>query len=392
MKPSILRNLHLSFLAFGVAMGLVFPVYAQFFVEWKEGMFAWFMLGCVLAGVSIGVINYQLFKWILLQRLTRLSDVARAISNNDISHNCMMESHDLLGEIIDSTNLMTQNLRLMIGSIDDAVDVLQSEIVQLAQLSRRTSGNTDQQRALTSQVLASVEGIRGALQQISDLSKVSAHSSNQANEQSTQGALIATEAIGSVSRLARELELAADVIRQLDAKSTNISKVMDVIRGIAEQTNLLALNAAIEAARAGEQGRGFAVVADEVRTLATRTQKSTEEIESMIGELQAGSAAAVHSMQQAKERASSTEERFEEAAVLLAEMSGVIQGISELSNRFAHSAEEQCHRIGQMVSDLAEISSISQVTTEDAERAAASSTRLEGQVSDLNSIVDRFKR
>lgn len=392
MKPSILRNLNLSFLAFGITMGLVFPVYAQFFVDWKEGMFIWFMIGCVVAGVTIGIANYHLCKFILLNKLNRLSDVARAISNNDISHRCSMQSHDLLGQIIDSTNQMTENLRTMIGSIDDSAAVLQQQIVTLGDLSRRSNANTDKQQALVSEVVSGIEAIRDALRHIADQAKTSAETAQQANEQSSKGALIATEAMGSISRLSRELDQAANVIRQLDQKSANISKVMDVIRGIAEQTNLLALNAAIEAARAGEQGRGFAVVADEVRTLATRTQESTEEIEGMIGELQAGSAAAVSSMEQAKEQALSTEERFENAAELLAEMSGLISSISQVSKSFAQSAGAQCGQIDSMVHNLSEINAISQVTASDAQEAASASALLETQVADLNQIVDRFKR
>ncbi|MEO5342447.1 MAG: methyl-accepting chemotaxis protein [Gammaproteobacteria bacterium SHHR-1] len=392
MKPSILRNLNLSFLAFGLSMGLVFPVYAQFFVQWKEGMFIWFMLGCVVAGVTIGIINFQLCKHILLNRLTRISDVSRAISNNDISHRCTMQSHDLMGEIIDSTNQMTDNLRGMICSIDEAVGVLREQIGRMAELSNRTNSNTDHQRALTGKVLSGVEQIRDALQQIAEQAKVSADSARQANDQSGQGALIATEAMGSIARLSREMDQAADVIRQLDMKSANISKVMDVIRGIAEQTNLLALNAAIEAARAGEQGRGFAVVADEVRTLATRTQQSTEEIAGMIGELQAGSAAAVQSMEEAKEQANATETRFEDAAELLAEMSGLISSISNLSGSFAQSAEEQSAEIQGIVGDLSEINNICQTTADNAEETAQASNALKEQVTELNRIVDRFQR
>jgi methyl-accepting chemotaxis protein len=379
-------------MAFGTSMGLVFPVYAQFFVEWKEGMFLWFAIGCVVAGVSIGVINFQLCKHILLNRLTRISDVSRAISNNDISHRCSMQSDDLMGEIIDSTNQMTDNLRNMIGRINDAVSVVQEQIDRMSELSHRTNSNTEHQRALTGKVLSGVELIRDALRQIAEQAKVSADSAQQANQQSSQGALIATEAMGSISRLSREMDQAADVIRQLDMKSANISKVMDVIRGIAEQTNLLALNAAIEAARAGEQGRGFAVVADEVRTLATRTQQSTEEIAGMIGELQSGSAAAVQSMQHAKDQANATETRFEDAAELLAEMSGLIGSILGLSNNFAQSAEEQSRQIQAIVGDLSEINAICQTTAGNAGETALASNALKDQVRELNQIVVAFKR
>ncbi len=117
MQPSILRNLLYSFLAFGLGMGLVFPVYAQFFVDWKEGMQLWFSVGCILAGLTIGLVNYLLCKWVLLRRLSRISQVAHAISNKDLRHQCSLQSQDLVGDIIASFNQMTGNLREIVKQI-----------------------------------------------------------------------------------------------------------------------------------------------------------------------------------------------------------------------------------------------------------------------------------
>lgn len=117
MRPSILRNLFISFLLFGLAMGLIFPLYAEFFVDWKPGMKIWFAIGCVVAGLSIGVANYVVCKVVLLKRLARISEVAQAISRNDITHQCSMQSHDLIGTIVNSFNRMAENLRSMIGQI-----------------------------------------------------------------------------------------------------------------------------------------------------------------------------------------------------------------------------------------------------------------------------------
>lgn len=138
LKVSILRNLLIAFLVFEIVMGLVFPFYADFFVEWKEGMKIWFVLGCIIAGLSIGIANYYLCKFILLRKLQRISQVSMAISQGDLSLKCGMKSDDLIGEIINSFNLMAENLRTMIGQIGDSAGILESDISQMSDVFTQT--------------------------------------------------------------------------------------------------------------------------------------------------------------------------------------------------------------------------------------------------------------
>ena len=391
MKPSVLRNLFLSFLAFGTVMGIAFPFYAQFFVEWKEGMKIWFSLGCVAAGLTIGVANYWVCKLVLLRRLSQISVVAHAISNNDLSLECKMKSHDLIGEIIDSFNRMASNLRSIIGQISASANNLENQTQQLATIAEQSSKISTQQLHQTNHAVDGMNQISDSVRTINDMACQAAESTGLANDKSQQGALIATEAISSITRLSGDLTKAGTIIGHLDKKSAQIGVVMDVIRGIAEQTNLLALNAAIEAARAGEQGRGFAVVADEVRTLATRTQQSTEEIENIISELQLDSQSAVSAMQNAMTQAESTENRFEQAAELLAEISGTIRSISEMSRQFAETAGTQNQVINSMSEHMSGISSASHSAAESAHQTAETSNTLKAQAYELKGIVDRFK-
>ncbi len=391
MKPSILKKLFLSFLAFGLLMGLIFPIYAGFFVEWKEGAKLWFTLGCIIAGLSIGFINYWLFKVILLSRLKQIAVVATAISNNDISHECSIQSEDMIGEIINSFNQMVANLRRIIGHITHSAGELEGQTHQLITISNQGMEGLEQQKDKTDQVVQVMAEFSNGVQQITDGAHQTVELTTQANEQATQSALIATEAIGSICALSGDIDKAAQVINQLDQKSESIGNMLDVIRGIAEQTNLLALNAAIEAARAGEQGRGFAVVADEVRTLATRTQQSTGEIEEIISHLQQGSRDAVKAMDGARTQANTTEEHFEQAAELLAEIAGAIQAISERNHSFAQTASMQNEMVGEVCRHVQTINEVSHQIAEGSAQAVDASTGLHSQASELRGMVEQFK-
>lgn len=391
MKPSILRNLFLSYLAFGLVMGLIFPFYANLFVEWHPGAKTWFTIGCIVAGLSIGLVNYLLCKQILLSRLKQISLVAHAIGNKDISHDCTIKSEDLVGEIITSFNLMTSNLRRMISQIGISATQLEERTQQLTTACDFGMECSARQHAETEHVAQTISEFSHSVQQIAASASETAALTEDADNKAREGALIATEAIGSISSLSTSIHHAADVIRELEEKNDSIGSVLDVIRNIAEQTNLLALNAAIEAARAGEQGRGFAVVADEVRTLATRTQQSTGEIAKIIGELQQGSGDAVQAMERARSQAENTETKFEHAAELLAEISGDIRGIRERNRSFAETASFQNSMVNDVNGRVQSISMDSNQMAGGAEQIVSSTRDLNMQASKLKALVDQFK-
>jgi len=391
MRPSILRNLFISFLLFGLAMGLIFPLYAEFFVDWKPGMKIWFAIGCVVAGLSIGVANYVVCKVVLLKRLARISEVAQAISRNDITHQCSMQSHDLIGTIVNSFNRMAENLRSMIGQIGQSTSQLEEQIYQINQLAEESSQAAYGQQSETEQMAQAMAELSDSVHHISEMAQQAADSVSQADGQAKEGSEIANEAIVSISSLGKATEQASQVVHELEQKSDSIGVVMDVIRGIAEQTNLLALNAAIEAARAGEQGRGFAVVADEVRTLATRTQKSTEEIEGIIQLLQQGARDAVEVMGAAQTKAGTTEERFQEAGRLLTEIATAIHRVTELSDGVAQAAVRQDQVVAGVNGHIETMRSISTQTSDMASQTADSSRSLSEQAGDLKGLVSQFK-
>jgi methyl-accepting chemotaxis protein len=390
-RPSILKNLFLSFTGFGLAIGIIFPLIAQQFVEWRPGMQAWFTVLSIIAGVSMGALNYWLTNRILLAKLRRMSEVADAISHKDISHKCDLVSHDLIGKIVGSFNLMADNLRSTITEIADSSAQLSEAVSRMSSISSETSQHLQSQQSQTAQITNAINEVTTTLREVARNTEQASVAANEASAEARNGALIATEAIGGTDLLVAQVEKVAGMLDGLRSDSDNIGLVLDVIRGIAEQTNLLALNAAIEAARAGEQGRGFAVVADEVRTLASRTQESTQEINNIIEGLQSKAASAYEAMQSARESAQKGAEQVENAAMSLAEIAGGVNTVQTMNAQIASATEEQ-RCISEEVNN--NIIQISQGTDQSAAgvQQIASATQQLGQVaSRLSAVMQDFK-
>ncbi|HEB57330.1 MAG TPA: methyl-accepting chemotaxis protein [Gammaproteobacteria bacterium] len=390
-QPSILRRLFLSFLGLGVSVGIIFPFYAQFFVNWKAGMYMWFFIGCIVAGSSIGLVNYALVKMILIKRLSRISDVANAISNKDLTHQCGIVSHDVIGEIITSFNQMGQTLRDIIHKINDNAGRLSRASESMDDVTRHATEGAEQQQQQVGEVMASMQDMATMAEDVARHTEESASASTQADEQAGKTAQVVNQAKQAVQTLADTMASAAQVSTRLEQESQNIGSVLTVINDIAEQTNLLALNAAIEAARAGDQGRGFAVVADEVRTLATRTQKSTEEIGLMIDRLQAGSRDAVKAMEQGNEQASQGGEYTNMAASSLNEIAAAITTIKGMGDQIAHASSEQNSLVETITHHVDGISEVSQRAADDVHRIREASEDISIMADDLNALVSTFR-
>ena len=328
---------------------------------------------------------------ILLKKLRRISDVATAISNNDITHHCDIESHDLVGEIVTSFNLMANNLRNVMQQISSATTRLAASSQQLYTVTEQSNAGIEEQQAGIEHVATSMREMTNTVQEVAKHTAMAAESAQKADVESKSGALVATEALGGIDVLVTEVEKASAVIHNLEQESNNIGMVLDVIRNIAEQTNLLALNAAIEAARAGEQGRGFAVVADEVRTLASRTQQSTQEINSMIERLQVGARDAVRVMEGAQQQAQNSSDQVEKATESLGCIAGMVGTINEMNAQIASAAEEQNAVAGEVSRSIANIRDISERTSGGASQTAGASEELTGLSQQLQQLMSKFK-
>jgi len=390
-QPSILRNLLISFLIFGTSVGFIFPFYAEFFVMWKPGMYPWFFVGCIVAGAVIGIVNYILVNTLLLKKLQRIAEIAQAISNKDISHKCVIESHDIIGDIVNSFNHMTDTLRSMITHISTDSSQLHDASRLLTDLTQQATTDSLSQQSQVEQAATAMNELAATAQEVARNAGQAASATNEANIHSDNAKVVVVESMSAVDRLADMVKHSTTVISKLEHESDNIGNVLAVINSIADQTNLLALNAAIEAARAGEHGRGFAVVADEVRTLANRTQESTEEISAIIERLQSGSRDAVTSMDEGQTQAQKGVDLTEQAAEALATIAGHINTVNDMSSQIANASSEQNIVIEEVNKTMVEINDVTNRTKESMLQIDKASIEVTQKAENLQALVSDYK-
>ncbi|HEB57429.1 MAG TPA: methyl-accepting chemotaxis protein [Gammaproteobacteria bacterium] len=343
----------------------------------------------ILISILIGL-SFYLFTRIM-QRLERFNHTVEAVADGDLSVELPDDSNDELGRLARSINRMTESLRSLVTHIRNGSAAVTEATAKMAENTNETTVAVDTQRNAIEMIATAVTEMGASSKEVAQSAQQASESSQQAAAQSDEGSKIVVNAMTAINGLADEVKTATDVIQQLEVEGNNIGSILDVIRGIAEQTNLLALNAAIEAARAGEQGRGFAVVADEVRTLASRTQESTQEIHSMIEKLQSGTTQAVAVMAAGSEKASASVEQTEQAKTALVNINEAITQINQMNAQIAAAAEEQTtvaediERNVHMVTDMAE------QNAQGAQVMAGSAETLTEMAHDLETAVSRFK-
>jgi len=351
------------------------------------------ILGASIVTVLVCVALFIIFLRLIVGSIGTLKDQLDNIAQGegDLTQRVPVENNDDLGRLAASFNQVLANLQGMIGTIQTLSQDLGKEATQLSAAASDNKDGVTRQSDLISMVATAMNEMQSAIEEVAGNASRAADVTRHAQETSEKGGRIIHDSSAQVQTLAEQILKAVDVIRKLSEDSQNITSVLDVIRGVAEQTNLLALNAAIEAARAGEQGRGFAVVADEVRTLAQRTQQSTEDIQRMITTLQAGVADIVSVMETGSEQAGETERLATEAEKELKIILESMNDIMEVNASVASATEEQTQVVEEINRNIVNINELASEGSRRSERINDISATLDSYANNLRQQTGRFR-
>ncbi|MCS4315531.1 methyl-accepting chemotaxis protein [Pseudomonas sp. BIGb0381] len=337
----------------------------------------------------------MLFAWLLTRSITlpisQALEAAEEVAEGNLTRPIKVDGNDEAGRLLAAMAKMQEKLRDTLQRIAGSATHLASAAEELNAVTDESARGLTRQNNEIEQAATAVNEMTSAVEEVARNAVSTSEASRNATTSAGDGRDLVQETVSAIERMSGDVQATATLIGELANESRDIGKVLDVIRGLADQTNLLALNAAIEAARAGEAGRGFAVVADEVRALAHRTQQSTSEIERMIGSIQAGTEHAVDSMRNSTERAESTLNIAKGAGMSLDTINTAIVEINERNLVIASAAEEQAQVAREVDRNLVNIRDLSVQSATGASQTSAASNELSRLAVDLNGMVGRFR-
>lgn len=353
------------------------------------------ILGVVVVTVLVSVVVLLMIYWqiqrLVIRPLANAVECAERIAEGRLDQTIRTDSQDEVGRLIQALSKMQQSLRQFMQEMARASDHVAQAATDLSSVTAETQRRVDDQRSRTDQVATAMTEMSATVSDVASNAMAAAEATQSAEQEADRVQQNVSATVDAIQTLANEINQAAEVMRMLAEDSDRIGSVLDVIRNIAGQTNLLALNAAIEAARAGEQGRGFAVVADEVRTLASRTQTSTEEIQSMIQKLQSGTQNAVARVESGHVMARSSVEQVNAMSRSLDAITEAVSRINLMNTQVASAAEEQSVVAEDVNRNILHITEVAEVTSENAERTSTSAQQLGGLASDLRQMIHRYR-
>ncbi|PRO72600.1 methyl-accepting chemotaxis protein [Alteromonas alba] len=359
---------------------------AQDFLFWL-GLLMGVLTTLVLFGTAIPVTKT------ITGNLTRVVKSLRDIAeeDGDLTIRIQTNAQDEVGDLVKYFNRFMEKLQRVVKDIVDTTLPLSDLAQNLNQLTDTTNQNISQQQGAAVHAKQAVDNMNHSVIAVAESAAEAARAADEASSASSNGQQVVNSTVTNIQALAQNVEETAEVIRKLENDSNQVGVVLDVIKGIAEQTNLLALNAAIEAARAGEQGRGFAVVADEVRTLASRTQQSTEQIQQTIERLQTAAHQAVSVMSSGTSQAEGSVAEANKAGDSLVVIAETINRISAMNGQIASSTDDQQAVARQIVGFVDEIYARTDETSQNSDRLASASTELAGLAKNLENIARQFR-
>jgi len=349
------------------------------------------LIVATIIALLIGILQASFIIGAITQGVKSAVRAAEYVASGDLSQKIEYSGNNEISRLLAALSQMQEKLKTMVNHMSDSSTELANSSNHIASVSQSSADSMSQQQSETEQVATAMNEMALTIQEVSRNASASAEAARVSNEEAGSGDSVVSHTIQSIQQLAEGVENASQVIHDLSADSENIGGVLSVIKSIAEQTNLLALNAAIEAARAGEQGRGFAVVADEVRVLAQRTQESTREIEEMIEKLQAGTQRAVKAMDSGREIAIVTVEEAGKAGDSINQIKQSVATISDMNAQIASAAEEQASVAEEMNRNITTVNEISIQNVSAADDLRSSTTDLESLAGGLKELISQFK-
>jgi methyl-accepting chemotaxis protein len=349
----------------------------------------------LISVAALAMLLGLLAAWLITQQiispLRETLAAAKRIAKGDLSTDLDVQRRDEVGDLQHSMQNMTQSLRKLISGISDGVSQIASAAAQLSAVTEQTSAGVSNQKDETDQVATAMNEMTSTVMEVARNAEQASEAAQQADEQAREGDTVVADAISQIERLATEVDNSIMAMGQLKLESDKIGGVLDVIKSVSQQTNLLALNAAIEAARAGEAGRGFAVVADEVRSLAQRTQESTEEIEVLIAALQNGTQQVVSTLDASRILSDSSVELSRRAGTALEHITQTVSTIQSMNQQIATAGEEQTVVAEQINRSVLNVRDVSEQTAAASEETAASSVELARLGAQLQEMVGAFR-
>lgn len=349
----------------------------------------------LIAVATLAIVMGLLAAWLITRQiilpLQQTLSAAKRIAGGDLSVDLDIRRHDEMGSLQQSMQDMTSRLRALIAGISDGIAQIASAAIQLSAVTEQTSAGVNNQKRETDQVATAMIQMTSTVMEVARSAEEASEAALQADQQAREGDKVVADAIGQIERLATEVANSTEAMGQLKQESDKIGGVLDVIKSVSQQTNLLALNAAIEAARAGEAGRGFAVVADEVRSLALRTQESTEEIELLILALQSGTQQVVSTLDASRTLTDRSVELSRRAGAALEHITRTVSTIQTMNQQIATAGEEQSVVAEQINRSVLTVRDVSEQTAAASEQTAASSLELARLGSHLQEMVGKFR-
>ncbi len=351
----------------------------------------------IVAGLVISLLAGTIIAFLISRMVTiPINDAMHAMKDlaegeGDLTRRLNENGNSEIAIMARGFNQFAGKVQSLVSQLAGSVENLSTMVHDISGIVEQTQTGSQQQSQQTEQVATAVTEMTVTIHEVASNANLAADSAQQADDNALLGKNVVSDTIASINSLATEIETGANVINKLSQDTVSIGSVLDVIKGIAEQTNLLALNAAIEAARAGEQGRGFAVVADEVRTLASRTQQSTTEIESMIDSLQVQANAAVEAITLGQEKAKTSVQNASNAGDALSKITESVATISSMNLQIATASEQQSAVSEEINQNIVSISHVAEENTRAANQLADSSQSLEQLANELQTLVSQFK-